>query len=106
MQQTKARKSTPSPATGDKELEKAVGSNDSHSKVFVGMVLDMSWRLAIVVIVPIVGGFKLDEKLGTTPGLTITGFILAMVGFSLVCWQTLQAANSVPMPKTSKGRKA
>lgn len=66
------------------------------------MALDMSWKLAIVVLVPIIGGFKLDDALDTTPLLTITGFILAMGGMALVMWQTMQIANTMPVAKKEK----
>lgn len=65
----------------------------SPSSVFVGMALDMSWRLALVVLVPIVGGYQLDQAMATTPLLTIVGFLAAMTGMALVMWSTLQKAN-------------
>jgi F0F1-type ATP synthase assembly protein I len=71
-------------------------NSKSPSSIFVTMALDMSWRLAAAVLVPIIGGFKLDEALKTTPVLTITGFVLAMGGMALVMWQTLQTANKLP----------
>lgn len=81
----------------------SVEKTTSPTSVFVGMALDMSWRLAIVVLVPIVGGFKLDEAWDTTPVLTITGFVLAMLGMGLVMWYTLQKANNLPVtPKEKK----
>lgn len=67
----------------------------SPSSLFISMALDMSWRLAIVVLVPIVGGFKLDETLNMTPALTIIGFFLAMTGMGLVMWSSLQKANRI-----------
>jgi F0F1-type ATP synthase assembly protein I len=72
-----------------------VENSTSHTSVFISMALDMSWRLALVVLIPIVGGFKLDSTLDTTPVLTITGFVLAMAGMGLVFWSTLQKANAV-----------
>lgn len=53
----------------------------------------MSWRLIIVVLVPIVGGFKLDELWHTAPALTIIGFLLAMGGVYVVLKQTLATAD-------------
>ncbi len=50
----------------------------------------MSWRLAVVVLVPIIGGFKLDQHLHMTPLLTITGFLLAMAGMAIVLIRMLQ----------------
>lgn len=57
--------------------------------------------MAIAVLVPIIGGFELDSHLGTTPLLTVVGFIIAMIGFGLVIWQTTQTANSLPVPKAN-----
>lgn len=93
MNQTKAPKPTPSPKRGESTPTTPVGKTDNPSSVFIGMALDMSWRLAIAVLVPIIGGYELDQRLKLTPLLTITGFLLAMGGMALVMWQTLQAAN-------------
>lgn len=57
---------------------------------FVGAVLNMSWQLAIVVLVPLIGGFELDKKLNTLPVLTIVGFFIAMCGMAMVVWRQLQ----------------
>lgn len=51
---------------------------------------NMSWQLAIVVLVPIVGGFKLDEHLHSLPLWTFVGFVLAMIGMGVVVWRQLQ----------------
>lgn len=85
-------------------VEKTAGRN--HSQIFVSMALDMSWRLALVVLVPIIGGYYLDQQFSTTPLLTIVGFLLAMGGMSLVMWRTLQEANKLPVPKLTKAQKA
>jgi hypothetical protein len=69
------------------------------------MALDMSWRLAIVVLLPIIAGFKLDERFKLTPLLTITGFLLAMTGTGLVMWTTLREANELPVPKANPPKK-
>lgn len=76
-----------------------VEKTTSQTSIFISMVLDMSWRLAFVVLVPIVGGFELDKWLDMTPVFTITGFVLAMVGMGLVMWQTMQTANKIEIPK-------
>jgi len=79
-----------------------VEKTTSPSSVFISMALDMSWRLAVVVLVPIIGGFKLDQKLDMSPLLTITGFLLAMAGMALVLWQMLQTISQLPVPKKEK----
>lgn len=84
----------------------------SPSGVFVGMALDMSWRLAVVVLVPIIGGFYLDTAFNTSPLLVIIGFVMAMAGMGVVMKQTVEAANEVPVAtvikptKTKKEKKA
>jgi F0F1-type ATP synthase assembly protein I len=95
-------KKTPSPAVQAKP-HAAVGNQTSNpSSVFIGAALDMSWRLAIVVLLPIIGGFELDQHLHMSPFLTIVGFLLAMGGMALVLWQTLQQVNQLTTPKQEK----
>jgi protein-S-isoprenylcysteine O-methyltransferase Ste14 len=102
MTKTIAPRQTPSPANSFKPLSKVGKNSDNPSTVFITLALDMSWRLAIVVLVPIIGGFELDRRLHTTPLLIITGFLLAMAGMALVLWQMLQTVNSLPPPKKEK----
>lgn len=89
-----------------------VGNTSSASSVFISMALDMTWRLAAAILIPILGGFELDQHFDTAPSFTIVGFVLAMGGMALVLWQTLQTANQLeaskapakPKAKTSKKR--
>lgn len=109
MTETKTPETTPSPtpatpATGNSQV--TVGKPEEAKSVFVGMALDMSWRLALVVLIPIIGGFELDSKLGTTPLLTVVGFMLAMVGFGLVLWRTTQVADQMPVPAAKQEKKS
>jgi len=57
---------------------------------FLLAATNMSWQLAVVVLVPIIGGFELDKKLDTVPAFTIAGFFVAMAGMALVVWRQLQ----------------
>jgi F0F1-type ATP synthase assembly protein I len=57
---------------------------------FMVAVLGMSWQLAIVVLVPIVGGFELDKAFATSPLLVILGFIVAMAGFMIIVRRQMQ----------------
>ncbi len=72
--------------------------------LFLGAVLDMSWQMAIVVLVPIIGGVELDKHWHTTPWLTISGFIIAMIGTYLVIRRMLAAYGNVSInnPKEKK----
>lgn len=76
---------------GVEGLSKAAKSNRT---ILVVAALDMSWRLAIAVLVPIIGGFELDKHLHTTPALTIVGFIIAMAGLFFILKRTLEVADS------------
>jgi F0F1-type ATP synthase assembly protein I len=57
---------------------------------FLVAAMNMSWQLAVVVLVPVIGGFEIDKKLHTLPLLTIVGFVVAMAGMALVVWHQLQ----------------
>ena len=102
MTKTKAPRKTPSPAETAKPHSVVGDKTKSPTAVFIGAALDMSWRLAVVVLVPIIGGFELDQRLHMTPLLTIVGFLIAMVGMGLVLWQMMQHVNQLPTAKKEK----
>ncbi len=81
-----------------------VGQVKDPRTEFISATLTMSWQLAIVVLVPIIGGYELDKKLHMTPILTIVGFILAMIGMGLVVWYQFQLVAPLP-PIKNKGRR-
>jgi len=99
---TAPKKETPSPVVQAKPHVAAGNQIGNPSSVFIGAALDMSWRLAIVVLVPIIGGFELDQRLHTSPLLTIVGFLLALAGMAVVLWQMLLQVNQMPAPKKEK----
>jgi F0F1-type ATP synthase assembly protein I len=66
------------------------------------MALDMSWRLALAVLLPVIGGYELDQKLETSPWLLLTGFVLALAGVALVMWRTVKVASKQPIPPVGK----
>ena len=68
----------------------AAPRSDHPEKEFLGAALNMSWQLAIVVLVPVIGGFELDKKLGSLPGFTAVGFVIAMIGMAVVVWRQVQ----------------
>jgi protein-S-isoprenylcysteine O-methyltransferase Ste14 len=107
MTKTTTPKLTPSPTGVKKQFQKSqnTGEDINPTREFLAASLNMSWKLAIVVMVPVVGGFKLDQKLGWAPTLTITGFVLAMAGTALVLWQVSQQASQIQVPPRKKGTK-
>jgi F0F1-type ATP synthase assembly protein I len=86
-----------------------VGKKDSEPSLyqrnlFMSMALDMSWQLAIVVLVPLIGGVELDRHLKTTPTLTIIGSVIALGGFIAVIVNTLRQADVRSHSKTGGSR--
>lgn len=82
--------------------EEKLNKPKSAGAVLIIAALDMSWRLAIVVLIPIIAGFKLDRHWHTTPALTIAGFIIAMLGVFLVMKQTVINADNKFKPKRDR----
>jgi F0F1-type ATP synthase assembly protein I len=64
--------------------------------------LQMSWKLAIVVLIPLIGGVKLDQHLNTSPWLTILGVLLAIGGVYYVLNRVLAEFNQTIKPKGTK----
>lgn len=64
-----------------------------YSALFVSMVLSMTWQLAIVVILPIIGGYWLDQRLHSSPVATLAGLVLAILGMVAILWRTVRVAD-------------
>lgn len=70
-----------------------VANRENNRLVFTVAVLNMSWQLAVLVLVLIAGGYWLDEKMNTIPILTILGIILALVGSIFVIKRQIDSLN-------------
>ena len=75
---------------------------------FLAAALNMSWQLAIVVIVPILVGSQMDKRLDLSPTMTIIGFIVAMAGTGVIMWKQLQIYGNGTVAKadSNKGSKS
>ncbi|MEI9913956.1 MAG: AtpZ/AtpI family protein [Candidatus Saccharibacteria bacterium] len=93
MKQTSEPKVRPSPSS--KEKSRAVAGNSSPTTVFVSMVLDMTWRLAIVVLVPIILGVELDKHYKTHHDYLIAGFVIALLFGIAVVYRSYKLANDM-----------
>jgi len=96
---TSRRDATDRQPQSDKPVQKAGGVSSSidpavYNSMFVSMVLNMSWQLAIVVIVPIVGGYMLDQRLHSSPVLVLSGLVVAVLATCGILWRTVKLANS------------
>lgn len=89
MTETKTPEMTPSPSLGESKTVASQSGQSSRGQFMVA-VMGMSWQLAVVVLVPIVGGFELDKAFATSPLLIIIGFIVAIAGFTMIVKRQLQ----------------
>jgi F0F1-type ATP synthase assembly protein I len=89
----------PTPTTAKSEQPPS-GSSD-----FLTLAFDMSWKLAIVVLAPVIGGVYLDKAANTHHVFLFIGLAVAILGSIGVMWQTMQTANSLPVPKLSAEQK-
>lgn len=83
-----APKVTPKPAEGE-----ASKGKKSDRLIFISSVMDMTWQLALVFLIPIIGGYKLDEHFKTSPLLFIVGCVLAIAGSFAVMRRILRQLN-------------
>jgi uncharacterized membrane protein len=67
--------------------------------------MNMSWQLALVVLVPVIGGVELDKATGNSYVFTVIGLVLALVLSAVVMWRAMQAANRLPVPKLTAAQK-
>ena len=77
MKQTKAPELTPSPSRTNKSS--AVADSKDASQVFISMAIDMSWRLAIVVLIPIIVGAELYKHYKNGQWFLIAGLLIAII---------------------------
>jgi len=78
---------------------------DATRQLFFSSAMNMSWQLALVVLVPVIGGVQLDKAFGTKYVCTFIGLGLALLGSGLVMWRTMQAANRLPVPKLTEAER-
>lgn len=62
---------------------------------FMGATMNMGLRLAITVVIPIVAGVKLDQRLDSSPNFTLLGLIIAAVAGSVAVWSTIKEVNEI-----------
>jgi hypothetical protein len=93
---------TPTHAKGESG---SLDSKKSSVSTFIFMALNMSWQLAIVFLVPVIGGVKLDKHFGTSYLYTFIGLGLATIGSGLIMRRTLQVANRMPVPKLTAAQR-
>lgn len=92
MKKTKAPSKAPSPPSKTKELV-AKGSNPGA--VFMAMVFDMSWKLIIVFLVPVLLGNYLDDHFKVSYLYLLLGFAIGLALAILVVYDVYKKASEV-----------
>jgi hypothetical protein len=92
MGKAAARKVTPTTVVED-ELDQRLATINAGSQ-FIGATLNMGWRLALTVLIPLLGGIELDKHLHTSPSFTLGGMMLAAVASSAAVWATIKEVNA------------
>lgn len=72
---------------------------------FVVLALDMTWKLAIAVLVPVIAGVYIDKAADMNHAFTFVGLAVAVVASIVVMWSVMQTANRLPVPKLSAAEK-
>jgi len=98
MTKTTAPSKTPSPAGGETQHTSDDAFYENARRNFFGAALNMSWQLAVVVLIPIIGGHYLDVATETAPLFTLVGFFFAMAGTAAVVWHQLQTLSPAQPP--------
>lgn len=96
------RKTTTATVEGD--LEQYVEALEARQQFF-GDTLNMSWRLALTVLIPIIGGVKLDQNFGTTPSLTLLGLMIAAIGACVAVWDTVKEVNMIQADSNKENKR-
>jgi hypothetical protein len=67
--------------------------------------LNMSWQMAVVVLLPIIGGVEIGKHVGAPNVWIFAGLAVALLGSAAVMWRAMQAANRLPVPKLTDAQR-
>ncbi|HTE22795.1 MAG TPA: AtpZ/AtpI family protein [Candidatus Limnocylindria bacterium] len=104
MGKAAARKTTTRSNKPGDDIQQALDTFNARQQFFTA-ALTMSWQLALTVVIPVVAGVKLDQKLDTSPSLTLAGFFLAAFAACTVVWNTVKGVNKLQAEEDAKGSK-
>lgn len=90
--------------TAEGDIQRALDVFNAKQKFFTS-ALNMSWQLALTVVIPVVGGVKLDQRFDSAPSLTLAGFFLAAFAACVVVWNTVRDLNNSQAEEDKKENK-
>ena len=105
MSETKKPGSGPTTKKGDAQVVANPQKSTVARQNFLAVGANMGWQLALVVLVPVIGGVELDKAFGTADVYTLIGLTVALIASGLVMWRTVQVANRLPVPKLTATQK-
>lgn len=59
------------------------------TSAFVVLFSEIGFVLLIAVLAGVLGGYWLDQRLGTVPIFVLVGFAIGTVGGAVACWQLI-----------------
>ena len=101
MKRAAAKKKT---TTVDDDLQRLMNVQAAKTQ-FIGATLNLSWRLALTVLVPVLGGVAIDNKFNTSPSFVLAGLMIAAVFAAMAIWSTVQEVNQQQLNESKKGNR-
>lgn len=66
-------------------------------QLFLSSTINMSWQLAVTIIVPLLIGVSLDNKYNSSPSYTLGALFIAV---TLACWVVAKTIKSVKLTQS------
>lgn len=92
MNKAAAEKKTTTPK--EDEIQQLLETQAAKSQFF-GATLNLSWRLALVVLIPVIGGVKLDQRFNKSPSFVLAGLVIAGFGAAMTISSTVREVNEL-----------
>ena len=93
--------STAKPIASHPSKTKPNSNDDAMRSAFTSAAIGMSWQLAIIVLLSILGGYKLDQVNHSSPLWTLVGLAVALAGSIIVIRGALKKMNNFNIPAES-----
>ena len=96
---------TTKPATPADDGVENAGARAAAKGVFVSSVMDMGWKLALTVLIPVFIGVQIDKKYHQAPSFTLAALFIAIGGSAYIVYKTIQNLNTDIKPNNDKDNK-
>jgi hypothetical protein len=103
MVKTAVQRKSTAPVAQD-ELSRYAAAMGAKQQ-FVSAAADMGWRMAIMVLVPVFIGVKLDDHYHTSPSYTLAALVVAVGGVAWIVSVTIKQVNRDQTVTSQKDKK-